>query len=225
MNHNTELKRAFISYPKSGRSWIRFALIKAGLPNTVHFHHDEFEFNDGNKPELSFSSELRLEKYEDVDRIVYLERDPRDVICSLFYQVTGRFKDFFNYNGSMSDFIRDPYFGAENLKKFHQMWADICSKREVLKVTYEDMTANSEKVLTDIIKFYEFGIEAEQIKFAAQESSFDNMKKIEQSEQFEQPWLKPRNNSLKVRSGKVGGFINELNQDDQNYLNALFNFN
>jgi hypothetical protein len=54
----------------------------------VRFHHDGFEYNDGARPPLDFDFAARLRRSAHVDRIVYLHRDPRDVMVSLFFQVT-----------------------------------------------------------------------------------------------------------------------------------------
>ncbi|XSG83929.1 MAG: hypothetical protein ACPW60_09310 [Methylohalobius sp. ZOD2] len=48
------------------------------------------------------------------------------------------------------------------------------------------------------------------------------MKQLEQSERFPQPWLRPRNSAMKVRRGKVGGFLDTLGAEDIAYLNDIF---
>lgn len=192
------------------------------VSESIFFHHDGFEYNDGSKPPLNFDAQARISAYENIDKIIYLERDPRDVICSLYYQVTGRFKDFFKYQGTISDFLRDPYFGAENLQKFRQMWSEIVSSREVLKITYEDMTASPENVLQKVVTFYDLSVTKEKISYAASEASFDNMKSVEQSNNFKNAWLKPRNGFPKVRAGKVGGYQKELCKDDIEFIKHVF---
>ena len=80
------MRRELISFPKSGRSRIRFGLHQIGLGDAVRFHHDGFEFNDGAKPPLDFSVEKRVKRIKPEDRIVFLKRDPRDVIVSCYFQ-------------------------------------------------------------------------------------------------------------------------------------------
>jgi hypothetical protein len=48
------------------------------------------------------------------------------------------------------------------------------------------------------------------------------MKRIEASETFSQPWLRPRNGSPKVRKGIVGGYKDSLVPEDINYLDSIF---
>jgi hypothetical protein len=217
-----ELTREFISFPKSGRSWLRYALRLAGAADLIRFHHDGFEYNDGARPPLDFNFEARLERSILVDRIVYLHRDPRDVMVSLFFQVTGRFKDFFDYRHSISEFIRDPYFGASNLAAFQRQWDEISTQGRVLKVTYEQCHNQFEIVLKSMLDFYEISPPALSLSSIARDSSFAKMKEVENSVQFDEPWLRTRNGASKVRRGQIGGFRDELGLADIAFLNEIF---
>ena len=217
-----ELTRDFISFPKSGRSWLRYAFSLAGVGDRVRFHHDGFEYNDGSRPPLDFDFSARLSRSATVDRIVYLHRDPRDVMVSLFFQVTGRFKDFFGYRGSISEFIRDPYFGAHNLAEFQRQWDEISARGRILRVTYEQCHAHFESVLMATLSYYEIPVSAASLTRVAQDASFQAMKRVEESGTFEEPWLRNRNESPKVRRGAVGGFRDELSPPDIAFLNDVF---
>lgn len=216
------MRRDFISYPKSGRSWIRYALLQTGTAECIHFHHDGFEFNDGSLPPHNFDAKIRLKNYEEIDRLVYLERDPRDIICSLYHQITGRFKDFFNYQESISQFIRDPYFGAENLQKFRQMWEEIRVTRDIYVVSYEEMSNDPMETLSKLTEYYEFQIDKSKLFEASQKAGFENMKNVELEGSFSEPWLRPRNGATKVRRGVVGSHLLELESKDIDYLNSVF---
>lgn len=211
-----------ISYPKSGRSRIRFGLHHVGRDQEIRFHHDGFEFNDGARPAHDFSVEKRLERLASVERVVFLKRDPRDLLVSLFHQVTGRFQDFFHYQGTISDFIRDPYFGAEVLRRFYDMWDQIGARREVLVVHYENCMENPSAAFDKIGRHFGIELSSEVWREAAEASSFENMKRVEVSGEFPKPWLKLRNGHSKVRRGKVGGYTDSLPPDDITYLNSVF---
>lgn len=216
------LTREFISFPKSGRSWLRYALTLAGVTDDIRFHHDGFEYNDGSCPLLDFDFQARLERCAAVDRIVYLHRDPRDVMVSLFHQVTGRFKDFFNYQKSIGEFIRDPYFGARNLAEFQRQWDDIAARGRVLRITYEQCHTRFDTVLSAVLRYYEFPLSGISLEQIARDSSFERMKEVESSATFERPWLRPRNGAPKVRRGIVGNYRDELSPADVAFLNDLF---
>jgi len=211
-----------ISYPKSGRSWIRFALTVLGLAHEIAFHHDGFEFNDGSLPAHDFDIGLRRLQYATPCRPVYLSRDPRDIIVSLYFQVTGRFRDFFNYRGDISAFIRDDYFGAQNLHRFQQLWDQLCAEGLALKISYEDCHADFEAVLHRVLDYFGFECAAEAVSEAARISTFENMQQIERSGAFPEPWLRPRNGAPKVRKGRIGGYREVLGHADIAYLDEVF---
>jgi len=213
----------FISYPKSGRSWVRFILTELNVVEEVRFQHDCFEFNDGNKPPHDFRVISRLKRYSIDTKIVYLTRDPRDLMVSLYFQITGRFKDFFNYQGNISEFIRDDYFGANSLRIFQNIWEEMSEHRDVLALSYEDIHKDTVGSIEIILNHYGFQYDYDEIVGAVKKASFSNMKRIEQSSKFPYPWLRPRNGYPKVRKGKVGGYNDILCDDDIKYINDLFN--
>lgn len=216
------MKRHFISYPKSGRTWIRYMLAQLQLHDAVEFHHDGFEFNDGTRPAHSFDVEARLREYAAVDKLVYLERDPRDVMVSLYFQITGRFRDFFGYGGSISEFIRDDYFGAHNLERFRSMWAEITARHGSLRITYEQCHTDPAATLDAVLSYYGFDVDAPRIVEAVANAEFSNMKRLEETGSFPDPWLRRRNDSPKMRHGKVGAFRAVLGLADIAYLNGVF---
>lgn len=216
------MNRQFVSFPKSGRTWIRYMLGQLGHEPTIAFHHDRFEFNDGARPPHDFDVASRIEHYRQVDRLVYLERDPRDVMVSLYWQVTGRFREFFHYEGNISEFIRDDYFGAHNLQRFRAMWREIVAELGFPVVTYEECHADAAATVGRILAYYGFPVDDAAIVEAVRNASFERMREVEQSLSFPQPWLKPKSGFPKVREGKVGGHRNALVAPDIEYLDSVF---
>jgi hypothetical protein len=216
------MKRQFISFPKSGRTWVRYALSQAGIREPIRFHHDGFEYNDASKPALDFDFERRIARYADGGKIVYLHRDPRDVMASLYAQVTGRFSDIFAYSGSRSDFIRDPYFGARNLREFQRQWDELCSRGLALRVTYEDCHKRFDATLAEILNYFEIKFEPANIQAATEAARFERMKAVEEEGSFGKAWLQLRNNAPKVRTGRTGGYRDAFSSEDCDFLNSVF---
>lgn len=212
----------FVSYPKSGRSWLRFALFDLGLASRIRFHHDTFEFNDGTRPPPDLDPQKRRARCLAAGPTVYLTREPRDVLVSLHYQVTGRFRDFFHYRGTLSDFIRDPYFGAAPLRVFRAQWDLLCQEGLALRVSYEDCHRDFETVLRAVLAHYGFEAPDPAVRAAVERARFESMQGIEASGTFARPWLRPRNGAPKVRRGMVGGYLTELSPGDLDYLDAVF---
>ncbi len=123
------MERHFGIVPEIGSDVDPVCIVVAGCLWVVHFHHDGFEFNEGAMPAHDFDLAGRLERYSRVDRLVYLERDPRDVMLSLYMQITGRFRDFFHYEGSLSELFGTTISGAHHLKQFSEMWALIAERK------------------------------------------------------------------------------------------------
>ena len=207
------MRRLVISFPKSGRTWLRYGLHLAGH-GAIRFSHDGFEYNDGARPALNFDAAARLVQYRGVDRIVYIERGTHDTIVSLFHQITGRFHDFFGYQGTISDFLRDPYFGVANLIRYQLMWRGLSTALPVLTIRYEDMALDYAAVLQRTSGHFELGLSDDQCAQIAQQTSFAAMQQVEQSRSFAQPWLQPRMGAPKVRQGQVGGFARALSPED-----------
>ena len=214
--------RQFVSYPKSGRSWIRYMMTTLGLEENIEFHHDTFEFNDRACPAFDFDIARRIRLYSKVDKVVYMTRDPRDLMVSLYFQVSHRFSEIFGYRGSISEFIRDEYFGAANLQRFREMWAEICRRLGFLTVSYEGCHRDAAATLRKILDYYSFDVDPTRLVEAVKQGDFANMKAVEQSGEFPHPWLRLRNGAPKVREGKVGSYRTVFSSPDIDYLNAVF---
>ncbi len=95
--------------------------------------------------------------------------------------------------------------------------------QDFLLVTYEQMHTAPLDTAQKILAFLHLDTNAELVQRALDESSFENMKKMETSGTLKEPWMKPgtigSNNALKVRKGKVGSFREELSQEDIAFVN------
>jgi hypothetical protein len=215
------MDRQFVSYPKSGRSWIRYVLHLLGLENQIHFHHDGCEFSDPLKPPLALDFPARLQNHIDDKRTVYLRRDPRDVMVSLYFQIKGRMRDVFGFEGDISAFIRDEYFGVASLCAFDRQWLELCDRGLALCVTYESCHENLEGVIRKILTWYDLSVSDHDLEAACQGATFQKMRAMELAGEFGQPWLRPRNGATKTRRGIVGGFADSLSTADISFIERM----
>ena len=72
------------------------------------------------------------------------------------------------------------------------------------------------------MRHYEFSIPEEPLRWAEEQVRFEKMKEVERSGHFAEPWLNPRNDAAKGHQGKIGGFMNDLTEEDIAYLNDIF---
>jgi hypothetical protein len=234
----TLVKVRVVSYPKSGRTWLRTLVGKALCDN---FGLDEglilgkFSGNEApGLPALSYThdgcgyskhrhyTEIATDKSEyKKKKVILLVRDPRDVLVS-FYLHLSRRSDL--YRGSLSEFVRDDHYGIRKIIAFYNAWyANLDVPRETLVLRYEQMHADPEGNLRAALAFIGTReIPDATIKQAVEFASFGNMKKLEGTHYFSNKKLRPGNaadaESWKVRRGVVGGYAEYLNDEDCRYV-------
>lgn len=234
-----------LSYPKCGRTWLRFMLgvyalkggpgdplnieqISAANPDlaTLEISHDDY-------PHWKPAGEIVTEKkvYKD-KRVIFLARDPRDAIVSYFFQYTLRgdkdlAKDS-SFDGDLSEFVRHDIGGLPSLVSYYNTWA---ANRDVpaafLLITYEDIQKDVRGSLKQVVEFLgwpDYG--ADVLDRAVAAGDFESMHQLEASNALDNVRLQPPKDGnpegFKVRRGVVGGFRDYLSERDiewiDNYL-------
>jgi hypothetical protein len=213
-------KIVLVSFPKSGRTWLRVMLDAAGVH--IDYTHDR----SGHQGQRHYT-EMEHDKsgYKD-RRVVLLVRDPRDVVVSGYFQATKRIGV---YDGSISDFIRDPKHGIEKIIIFNSDWlASATVPKDFHLIQYEDMHTRLREVLTGVIRFADPKRRMPDLDRVMELGRFENMQEMENSGELAKKYgriLKPGDpadvESFKCRKGKVGGYADYLSEDDINYCNAM----
>lgn len=238
-NHNTDAY--IISFPNSGRTWLRILIgkalrekfgfsdeiiidtykitSKAGILRT-QFVHDYSSIIEGYN-----YYELPADKSEYAGKnVIFLVRDIRDVLVSHYFQATKRVGSF---NGSMSDFIRHDKYGATKIITFYNIWYENMSKpKGFLLVRYEDMHKSPEKITASVLSFLGLDyIEEDIIRTAVEFTTFSNLKNLEKEDFFQSDKIRPAdtrdNESYKVRKGIIGGYKSYLSKADMEYIDEL----
>lgn len=227
-----------ISYPKSGRTWLRLLIGKAlcdrySLPESLmietyelskqagilrtHFSHDYSSILTGFRYD-----EMPTNKAEYAQtKVLFVMRDVKDVLVSSYFQATKRTGRF---QGSISDFVRDGRFGVRKIVTFYNIWhAQQGVPQDFLRLTYEQMHADPQLVLTQTLQFMGMtDVKPDLVQTAVDFASFQNMKKLEKTGFFNDDKMRPADaadtESYKVRKGKVGGYREYLNDADIAYI-------
>ena len=210
-----------VSFPKSGRTWLRMILedFYVGLPFS-HAGADELVRRKADKGPHEPSQFLNRP-------VVFLRRDPRDTVVSYYHDAKNRFGAF---DGDLKSFIRHPRAGIEYIAKFNLRWL---SRRDefdqFLEVSYEKMHENPVQEVRNIIEFLGLsGINDESITRACENNDFDRMRQREVSGELgsRHPGKFSKRgasaHAMKCRRGQVAGFINELDADDILYCRHIF---
>lgn len=220
---------AVISYQKCGRTWLRLMLgrifqQKFGLPETealritqspmrfndispklpkVIFHHDDSAHRK-TAEQLALSKDLYFGK-----KIIFLCRDPRDVILSNYYHMTFRAK---RNSLNKEEFIKKYLSG---IIKFYNIWIN-AKVESFLLVRFEDLKSNASSELQRILDFLDpdLTIPIALIEEAVEYCKLSNMSKYEAEDKFGSCILSNQGGqeSAKVRRGKIGGFRAELDE-------------
>jgi hypothetical protein len=229
-----------VSFPKSGRTWLRFminatcarhfgvdlanyldmrAAVAAipGMPK-IHVMHDD-------EPQWKTPRQLLTSKREFGDRsVLFLVRDPRDVVVSQYFHLTKRIRlDV----GDLSAFLRSRKGSLQTIVRYYNLWAE---RRDVPKdfllVRYEDLHASAFREMRRILAFLQLrDVSDAAVDEGAAFSSFDNMRAMEARDAMGASILRPGDpkdpESFKVRKGIVGGYSGYLSERDIAYADDL----
>lgn len=229
-----------LSYPKTGRTWLRALVGKAlvdhyrlpqerlletdaitrlaGLP-VAAFHHDGSAMLEGVAArDLSADKSAYRGK-----RVLLLGRDVRDTLVSAYFQATRRIGLF---AGTISQFVRDDRYGVDKVLAFYRHWD--AARRVPLEfafVRYEAMHEDPAGTLARVLEFLGArGVPAATIAAAVEFARFDNLRRAEAEGRFAGRDLSTaagaHPDAFKVRRGKVGGFRDYLSADDVAWIDA-----
>jgi sulfotransferase family protein len=249
-----KLQRAdivFVSFGKSGRTWLRVMIshlfrVKYGLPENAVLGFDNFHNLNKAVPKTFFTHDNYIKDYTGDPhskapfynkRVILLARDPRDVAVSQFFQWKFRIKPtkvaINNYpprgsDISLFDFVMGDNGGSlRAVTDYLNLWAQEVSNMEHFHLLrYEDLRARPREELRALLNFMNVEATDAHINAAVDYSSYENMKKMESSQQFRlaggrmMPRDKDNPNSFKVRRAKVGGYRDYFTDEEVAAIDA-----
>lgn len=211
-----------VSFPKSGNTWIRFILGNIMLRycnknKEINFETMQYVIPDiylsKNIPSsLGFEPFPRIikthEKYiKEYRRSIYIIRDPRDVMVSYYHFLKeGRKQNIQNF----STFITHKKYGLPAWCAHVKSWKN---KWNIL-IKYEDLKKNPQNQIKKILNFLNIKVTNHYIDIAIQKSSFENMKKIENTNSAWKERYNLNNNYSFIRKGATQQWIKYFDQKD-----------
>ena len=222
-----------VSYPKCGRTWVHLLLTK--------YFSSKYDLPMKNKLAKMAEKESKIPKLmvthdgKEVNfitkskklyknkSIIFLVRDPRDVIISHYYHHKKRDN---TYKKEISNFIRHKTLGIKTIITFMNAWLKNKEiPKEFMVIRYEDLRNDTKKEAIKLLTFLgEKNIDFPKLEEAIEFTNFEKMQKLEQSKKIPFFGLKEKpnedKNTLKERKGKVGGYKEELNDTDISYADS-----
>lgn len=226
-------KRLVCGFPKTGRTWLRFMLANAlsveyGLGVDIDLNNvyslvpneqsgtlpgqPSFDFEDV-IPKIEMSHSKYRKEYE-TDRLVFMTRDPRDIIVSHWLHDTLQVKI---YDGTLGDYVRSPNRGIGAYLDHLESWAPNISNEQV--ITYEGMRKYPRATVSDV--FGQLGIEVsgQSVDTAVGLGDIRRMRNLELKTGIAgHDYDRSNPEARRVRAGRIGGYINYLTQDDLAYI-------
>jgi hypothetical protein len=228
-----------ISYPKSGRTWLRAMMgcvlcRRSGLPESdlldtrlltaaarlpvMSWHHGGGSLRNPcpGSGELSFDHRRFAGK-----AVIFLMRDPRDALVSAYFQASKRIRSF---EGPIDAFVRSDQRGIMKWIAHHNAWYE---HRALLKsfhlVRYEALHSDPVGTLRSVMAAIGLADpQDEELEEAVDFARFDNLKQFESAARSRAQALRPRDgidpDSYKVRKGRVGGFGEYLTESDVGFI-------
>lgn len=230
------------SYPKSGRTWMRFALSNLiektfdlgvdidtanmfGLiPNDDGPDHtrpwktiDNFSYGDHQGlPLIAMSHLPRDDRFASIP-VVLLIRNPAASLVSRFFHMSrhaGQFED------GLPGFARDEFYGVPGIVHYFSSWEPHLDDPNVEVVSYEELRSEPLEPFGRIAR--QLGIQADDaaLEKALDAARVDRMRAVEKKSGVGQPNEYDRNDpgALRVRKASATGWRDEIDEETLEFL-------
>jgi hypothetical protein len=194
---------AFVSWAKSGRTWLRTMLSRAfqlgyGIPVGEALEYDNLKRLNPKIPSVFFTHGNYIRDYLGTfdeqpafwgKRVLLLVRDPRDTAVSQYFQWRHRMhpaKKLLNAyppdgaDVSLADFVLKEPMGLKGVLDFLEIWERTLSRVGASHtVQYEALRQDTAGTLSGILDFLGTPLPTEQVAEVAAFASVENMRKLE----------------------------------------------
>ena len=225
---------AIASYPKSGRTWLRFILANyfklvfdLGLEVDLHsmfrvIPNDQLDDVRGRRafrferqarmPFLFASHAAYRRSLFGGKRVLFMLREPKDLLVSAYFH---KARHGGGYDGGIKPFLRDPLHGLADYLRHSNRWAARLGAHHHLATSYERLAADTEGVARAVLGLFEVKLDAAALGEAIARSRFERMRALEVEKGLPgHEYDRRQVDGLRVRKGKIGGFRDHLDEAD-----------
>ncbi|HKP26007.1 MAG TPA: sulfotransferase domain-containing protein [Dongiaceae bacterium] len=245
----------FVSYGKSGRTWLRVMLsrffqLRYGLPDDCLLSFDNLHGMNRAVPKILFTHDNYIRDYTGAGArktafydkaTVLLVRHPGDVAVSQYFQWRHRMQPYkkelnaYPPHGSdisIFDFVMHQEAGLGRVVQFMNEWAaELPQLRNRLVVRYELLRADCPREIRRILSWMGQSPSQEEVDQSVTFGSFENLKEMEARRAFKAagkrmtPGDKADPDSYKVRRAKVGGYRDYFDDNQVREIDAYIHAN
>jgi alcohol sulfotransferase len=229
-------RRLVCGYPKTGRTWLRFMMANAlaeehGLGIDIDLNNvysvvpneetgaingqPTFAYG-GSVPKIEMSHRRYQEGEATGSRLVFMTRDPRDIMVSHWLHDSLQVKIF---DGSLREYVRDPGRGISAFLGHLESWAPHLEHNQI--VAYEEMCRSPREVVTKIFQTLGVTISDGSVEHAVSQGEIGRMRQIEiDSGIAGHDYDRSNPEARRIRAGKIGGFIQYLEEADLSFIDS-----
>lgn len=233
------------SYPKSGRTWFRFILslylektfslkmepnlqsmftIIPNLDMDAERGLPAFAFKE-HQPKLPLITVSHLPYSKARFRshpIIFMVRDPRDVMVSAYFHAT---RQKHRFSGSIDSFLRDPYQGMAALTHYLNSWSTALQANRHIVISYEALSRDPQGQTDRALGLLGIRRNLRALDDAIDAARFQNMQKLElQTGLPGHDYDLDDTESRRMRRGIVGGFPDYLSVQQINFIDEFYSY-
>jgi Sulfotransferase domain len=227
-----EVDSLIASFPKCGRTWLRFALAnyfaEAMRLEVVPDLHSMFRIIpnfDGDPvrglPAFAYAQARPSLPVVCVTHapakitpglpVIFLVRDPRDVVVSNYFHST-RHKN--RFSGTIDEFIADPDYGLTAYISYLNSWAEFLGTTRHHVTSYELMSSDAETEMRKLLGFLSVSIDDQALSLALRRSTFESMQTQERVKGIPaHRYDRSDGESMRMRRGVAHGFRGYLTSE------------
>lgn len=234
-----------VSYPKSGRTWLRMMIGSAALHHLRLEHNDPTDLetfarrskdfptiritHDAESSNLSPDQIRFRPKLYRQSKVLFLARDPRDVLASFFHHQKNRraFDSGMPVFAHPDEMVEASRGGLRTMIRFYNLWVGHLEEtRGWMLVHYEDLKTDPAREVRRCLDFLGLDNASEEsIQAGVEQGRFSQMQAMERSGRFPNARLRPADPdnvaSFKVRKGVIGGYAEEFSPEAIERMEAI----